>query len=150
MAWAAVLSFLLAVLLGRDVNFSLERGYLVSLAYLAVFGSAIAFGCYLALMRRIVDGFGDAFAALGWQCADREGDDVRLRRAALLALVGEVAESEPVLQAAMERCSAYLVAALIILPLLICSGLILLKSLFFATFLFTSFLHFMYNFSNFS
>ena len=53
MAWAAVLSIVLAVLLGRDVNFSLDRGYLVSLAYLAVFGSAIAFGCYLALMRRI-------------------------------------------------------------------------------------------------
>ena len=53
MAWAALLSIVLAVLLGRDVNFSLDRGYLVSLAYLAVFGSAIAFGCYLALMRRI-------------------------------------------------------------------------------------------------
>jgi len=61
-----------------------------------------------ALTRRIVDGFGDAFAALGWECAERESDDVRLRRAALLALVGEVAESEPVLQAAMQRCSAYL------------------------------------------
>jgi drug/metabolite transporter (DMT)-like permease len=53
MAWAAVLSFTIAVMLGREVNFSLDRGYLVSLAYLAIFGSAIAFGCYLALMRRI-------------------------------------------------------------------------------------------------
>ena len=53
MAWAAVLSVVIAVLLGREVTFSLDRGYLISLAYLAIFGSAIAFGGYLALMRRI-------------------------------------------------------------------------------------------------
>lgn len=53
MAWSTLLSFVLAMLLGRDFSFSLERGYLLSLAYLAVFGSAIAFGCYLALIRRI-------------------------------------------------------------------------------------------------
>ncbi len=61
-----------------------------------------------ALMRRIVEEFGDAFATLGWDPAGGEDDEIRLRRAALLALVGEVAESEPVLQAAMERCGAYL------------------------------------------
>lgn len=53
MAWAALLSFVIAALLGREFGFSLERGYVISLAYLAVFGSAIAFGCYLALIRRI-------------------------------------------------------------------------------------------------
>lgn len=53
MAFAALLSLLIAALLGRDFNFSIETGYLLSLAYLAVFGSAIAFGCYLALIRRI-------------------------------------------------------------------------------------------------
>lgn len=53
MAFAALLSLLIAALLGRDFNFSVETGYLFSLAYLAVFGSAIAFGCYLALIRRI-------------------------------------------------------------------------------------------------
>jgi puromycin-sensitive aminopeptidase len=61
-----------------------------------------------ALMSRIVEAFGGSFAALGWESAGREGDEVRLRRAALLTMVGEVAESEPVLQAAMERCVAYL------------------------------------------
>ncbi len=61
-----------------------------------------------ALMRRIDGEFGPAFAALGWDAARDEADLVRLRRAALLALVGEVAESEPVLQAATERCGAYL------------------------------------------
>lgn len=53
MAWAALLSLLIAALLGREFNFSLQPGYVISLAYLAVFGSAIAFGCYLALIRRI-------------------------------------------------------------------------------------------------
>ncbi len=53
MAWSALLSFIVAALLGREFTFSFERGYVVSLVYLAVFGSAIAFGCYLALIQRI-------------------------------------------------------------------------------------------------
>jgi drug/metabolite transporter (DMT)-like permease len=53
MAWAAVTSIVIALLLGRELSFSLQTDYLVSLAYLSVFGSAIAFGCYLALIRRI-------------------------------------------------------------------------------------------------
>jgi drug/metabolite transporter (DMT)-like permease len=53
MAFAAALSFLVAILLGRRVDFSPEPGYVLSLAYLAIFGSAIAFGGYLALIRRI-------------------------------------------------------------------------------------------------
>lgn len=53
MTFATGLSFLIAMALGRKINFSLEPGYLVSLAYLAIFGSAIAFGSYLALIRRI-------------------------------------------------------------------------------------------------
>jgi len=53
MAWSALLSLIIAALLGQEFNFSLEAGYVLSLAYLAVFGSAIAFGCYLALIRHI-------------------------------------------------------------------------------------------------
>jgi len=53
MAWSALLSFIVAALLGREFTFSFERGYVVSLTFLAVFGSAIAFGCYLALIQRI-------------------------------------------------------------------------------------------------
>ncbi len=53
MAWSALLSLLIAAVLGRDFNFSMQTGYVISLAYLAIFGSAIAFGCYLALIRRI-------------------------------------------------------------------------------------------------
>jgi len=53
MAWSALLSCIIAALLGREFNFSLQPGYVISLVYLAVFGSAIAFGGYLALIRRI-------------------------------------------------------------------------------------------------
>lgn len=53
MACASLLSFVIAALLGRTFTFPFETSYVVSLAFLAVFGSAIAFGCYLALIRRI-------------------------------------------------------------------------------------------------
>ena len=53
MAWAAVTSLGIAALLGREFTFATNTGYIVSLAFLAVFGSAVAFGCYLALIRRI-------------------------------------------------------------------------------------------------
>ncbi len=53
MACASLLSFVIAALLGREFTFPLETGYVVSLAFLAIFGSAVAFGCYLALIRRI-------------------------------------------------------------------------------------------------
>ncbi len=53
MAWSALLSFAIAAMLGREFTFSFERDYVISLAFLAVFGSAIAFGCYLALIQRI-------------------------------------------------------------------------------------------------
>lgn len=53
MTFAAGLSFLIALALGRKVNFSLEPAYLLSLGYLAIFGSAVAFGSYLSLVRRI-------------------------------------------------------------------------------------------------
>ncbi len=53
MAFASALALLLSALIGREFAFSATTGYIVSLLYLAVFGSAVAFGCYLALIRRI-------------------------------------------------------------------------------------------------
>lgn len=53
MAWGALLSFLAAAILGREFNFSLEPAYVWSLLFLAIFGSAIAFGCYLLLIRKL-------------------------------------------------------------------------------------------------
>ena len=53
MAWGALTSAIVAVVLGREFNFLLQTEYIASLAYLAIFGSAIAFGGYLALLRTI-------------------------------------------------------------------------------------------------
>lgn len=53
MAWGALTSAVAAALLGREFNFSYETGYVVSLLYLALFGSSVAFGLYLTLIRRI-------------------------------------------------------------------------------------------------
>ncbi len=58
--------------------------------------------------ERLVDTFGKAFQKLGFDAGAREGDEVRLRRAALVSLLGEVAEWEPLLEAASERCARYL------------------------------------------
>jgi drug/metabolite transporter (DMT)-like permease len=53
MAFAAVLALLIALVLGKPLDFSPRADYMLSLLYLAVFGSAVAFGCYLALLRLI-------------------------------------------------------------------------------------------------
>ena len=53
MAFASILALLISAFLGREFAFLATTGYIVSLIYLAVFGSAVAFGCYLALIRRI-------------------------------------------------------------------------------------------------
>ncbi len=53
MGVATVLSALAALALGRPFTFSTDPDYVWSLVYLSVFGSALAFGCYLALIRRI-------------------------------------------------------------------------------------------------
>ena len=53
MGWGALTSFATAAVLGRPFNFLLTPDYLWSLFYLAIFGSSIAFGCYLALLKKI-------------------------------------------------------------------------------------------------
>lgn len=53
MAWAGITSVLIGLALGRELSFSVQPSYLLSLAYLALLGSALAFGCFLALIRRI-------------------------------------------------------------------------------------------------
>jgi puromycin-sensitive aminopeptidase len=60
------------------------------------------------LRQRVGDTFAPAFAALGFDAAARESDELRLRRAALLALAGEVAEHDEVVEEAAARCRAYL------------------------------------------
>ena len=53
MAYGALVILLLALVLKKPFDFSLTFGYVSSLAYLAVFGSVLAFGLYLTLVGRI-------------------------------------------------------------------------------------------------
>ncbi len=53
MGIATVLSLGIALALGREITFAMTPSYVGSLLYLSLFGSAVAFGAYLALIRRI-------------------------------------------------------------------------------------------------
>ncbi|MGL1957033.1 MAG: EamA family transporter [Colwellia sp.] len=53
MLYGAIFTGLAVILQGKQFNFSFELTYLSSLIYLSLFGSVIAFGCYLSLMTRI-------------------------------------------------------------------------------------------------
>ena len=53
MAWGSLASLAVALALDRPLNFSMTPAYVSSLLFLAIFGSAVAFGCYLALLKRI-------------------------------------------------------------------------------------------------
>jgi puromycin-sensitive aminopeptidase len=61
-----------------------------------------------ALRTRIAAAFAPAFDALGFDAGPREDDDARLRRAALLSLVGEIAEVHAVAAEAEGRLERYL------------------------------------------
>jgi drug/metabolite transporter (DMT)-like permease len=47
---------LVVIISGAPLTIDLSAPYLISLAYLALFGSVIAFGCYLSLVGRIGPG----------------------------------------------------------------------------------------------
>ena len=53
MLYGALIMLAVALLAGRKFSFHLSPVYIGSLVYLAVFGSIIAFGCYLTLVGRI-------------------------------------------------------------------------------------------------
>jgi len=53
MAYGGLTSASVALALGRPPAFDWSAGYLLSLAYLAVFGSILTFGAYLTLLGRI-------------------------------------------------------------------------------------------------
>jgi len=53
MFYGAVLTFIIALASGHEFNFDATFTYITSLAYLAVFGSVVAFGAYLTLLGRI-------------------------------------------------------------------------------------------------
>lgn len=53
MLYGALIMFVLAMIRGSQLQFDLSPEYLLSLLYLAIFGSVIAFGSYLTLLGRI-------------------------------------------------------------------------------------------------
>lgn len=53
MAYGAIFMALFALVRGNEFAFDTSFDYLWSLAYLAVFGSVVAFGCYLTLLGNI-------------------------------------------------------------------------------------------------
>jgi drug/metabolite transporter (DMT)-like permease len=53
MAYGATIIGLVGVFSGKTFSFEMTPAYIVSLVYLALFGSVIAFGCYLTLVGRI-------------------------------------------------------------------------------------------------
>ena len=53
MSYGALLMLAAAWLTGKSFIFENSPGYILSLVYLAIFGSIIAFGCYLSLIGRI-------------------------------------------------------------------------------------------------
>lgn len=53
MLYGAMFTAMAVIVQGKAFTFSLAPSYLVSLVYLSLFGSVIAFGCYLTLMTRI-------------------------------------------------------------------------------------------------
>ena len=53
MAYGAVIMFIIAFILKKDFNFLFTYEYIGSLFYLSIFGSIIAFGCYLTLIGNI-------------------------------------------------------------------------------------------------
>ncbi len=53
MLYGAVIMFVLSLLRGASLEFDASPSYLLSLVYLALFGSVIGFGAYLTLLGRI-------------------------------------------------------------------------------------------------
>lgn len=53
MAYGSVCMALIVLVRGTSITIEMTAPYLVSLVYLALFGSVIAFGCYLSLVGRI-------------------------------------------------------------------------------------------------
>ena len=53
MMYGSIFMFVVAIVQGQSFNFSYTFEYISSLLYLSIFGSVIAFGCYLTLLARI-------------------------------------------------------------------------------------------------
>ena len=64
--------------------------------------------CGASLRAWLLDHFEEPFARLGWKPAAHEPDEIRLRRAVLLGIVGGIGESARVIEFAERHCDRYL------------------------------------------
>ncbi|MEP0004828.1 MAG: DMT family transporter [Balneola sp.] len=53
MVYGAIAMFIIAVILGKEIRFEVSQSYVLSLLYLAIFGSTIAFGAFMTLIGNI-------------------------------------------------------------------------------------------------
>jgi drug/metabolite transporter (DMT)-like permease len=53
MAYGATFMAIMVLIQGKSFNFEVSMAYISSLLYLSIFGSIVAFGCYLTLLNRI-------------------------------------------------------------------------------------------------
>ena len=53
MVYGAIAMFIIAVILGKEIRFEVSQSYVLSLLYLAIFGSIIAFGAFMTLIGNI-------------------------------------------------------------------------------------------------
>jgi len=64
--------------------------------------------CRAPMQTWLLDHFEGSFARLGWRPAAQEPAETRLRRAALLGIVGAIGESPRILEVAARQCDRYL------------------------------------------
>jgi len=53
MLYGAIIMLVISLIVGKPFNFDISFPYITSLLYLAIFGSIIAFSCYLTLLGNI-------------------------------------------------------------------------------------------------
>lgn len=95
--------------LGDETDPDVLHSLRTPLAFLADQIAPAAGSATLARLRGwLVDRFGPQLDSLGWDPARSESDETRLRRAAVLAILGEIAEWEPVVDEASRRFERWL------------------------------------------
>jgi len=64
--------------------------------------------CSASMQAWLLDHFEEPFVRLGWKPAAQEPDEIRLRRAVLLGIVGGIGDSPRALEASQHHCDRYL------------------------------------------
>ena len=56
MLYGSIFTFIISIILGREINFEISFSYISSLLFLSFFGSVLAFTLYLKLVEQIGTG----------------------------------------------------------------------------------------------